>query len=81
MAFSTPPAKRTSISEWVWQPCLRIYDALSPPSSDQIVTGKKAREREQKWLKMLDNWDEWMSKRQPKVCSMHLARGNFLTLE
>jgi hypothetical protein len=31
------------------------------------VTGKKAREREQKWLKMLDNWDEWMSKKQPKV--------------
>ena len=36
-------------------------------SSDPLVTGKKAREREQKWLKMLENWDEWMSKKQPKV--------------
>jgi len=35
--------------------------------SGLLVTGKKAREREKKWLAMLDNWDEWMTKRRPKV--------------
>ena len=37
--------------------------------SNLVVTGKKAREREQKWLKMMGNWDEWMAKRKPKVCT------------
>ena len=39
----------------------------SLPHSDTLVTGKKARERERKWLKMLDNWNEWITKKQPKV--------------
>ena len=36
--------------------------------SEPVVTGKKAREREGKWLKMLSEWDFWMEKYPAKVC-------------
>ena len=41
--------------------------------SDLVVTGKKAREREQKWLKMLDNWEDWITRKQPKVCNICMS--------
>ena len=35
--------------------------------SEPVVKGKKAREREGKWLTMLSNWDLWMEKYESKV--------------
>ncbi len=41
------------------------------------MTGKKARQREAKWLKMLEHWDEWigLGKKKPKVppCLTHVV--------
>lgn len=37
--------------------------------SDPVLGGKKTREREAKWLKMLTNWDHWMEKYESKVCT------------
>lgn len=39
----------------------------APLHYDPLLEGKKAREREAKWLKMLDNWDEWIEHRRPKL--------------
>ncbi|XP_076817079.1 TBC1 domain family member whacked-like [Clavelina lepadiformis] len=36
-----------------------------PDSED--ISAAKLRERESKWLRMLDNWNKWMSKKFPKV--------------
>ena len=36
------------------------------------ISAKEHLKREQKWLKMLDNWDYWMQKKPEKVCLIAL---------
>ena len=48
---------------------------LCASCSGVLVSGKKARERERKWLKMFQNWDEWMAKKRPKVYLFSVAPG------
>lgn len=36
-------------------------------SSDATTDAKKAREREQKWLKMIGNWKDWSDNKSSRV--------------
>lgn len=41
--------------------------------SEPVLKGKKAREREAKWLKMLVEWEVWIDKNPAKVSHYSLA--------
>ena len=44
-----------------------VFEGLFLIHSDPKTDVKKNREREQKWLKMLANWKEWMEQKKPRV--------------
>ena len=44
-----------------------VYLLFPLGTSDPLLTAKKAREREQKWLRMLQKWDEWVEHKQSRV--------------
>ena len=54
---------------------------LSCYRSNPLLPARKSREREGKWLKMLDHWDDWMERKRTKVrvqCDLSLTNHTHL---